>query len=711
MRPRKILGKLDLFKRPLLLRVAKQETVSTNCGLFLSFLIYLSLGAFFSQSDFFQRANPKIITEFSQSPSAPPIIYGNRPFFFALKDDSGDISSDPTYFTISVNFVKTGLNDDDKMETNIESKSFHQCKQSDFNRSIPTPLMTDSFCLDNNNFTLEGSLGDISTTMLQININICRNLSLNGNFCKPMEEIRDYFTKRSFYLDFANRIFQFKSYESPTFETLYRSVYKLDVNVNKLVNINFQKVSIISEERSITPNKSMIEEVVFEKENVDIGPLISFDDPILSISFMSSKNLVTATRTYQTLPQACAELGGLLSILIAVGNILHKIDNAIYLTTLLMNLLYSFPEEEKKNRNMRKRDSKLPTSPRESTKNFELMDTKTNKKEITFTEAKSQVFNENIDINTESPPKLKSLKILEIDDAMRIQDKTSNSLKELENDKKFIKFDNETASKLKNSSLETSQKIPKSMGFHSARITAKVLEHEDSIIMTSPKNLRNSEEKIPIPTSPVLHNLASNFEMESLEKSPKKGRQKEPTNMRFSRFMKNFSFSRNKKDSMRSLEDFVKLNEKTSRISFNVFDFFKLITKRITNFGLTFKEKLFMRATEVFEKEIDIVKILQRVQDIEKLKYILLNDQQRTLFEVLEKPMIFVDNESKLINMKSSEFVKCLSRKESALDIKITKAFQYYQELEKKDSEDPIDKKLYSLIHGRFETYKKYFDK
>lgn len=710
MRPRKILGKLDLFKRPLLLRVARQETVSTNCGLFLSFLIYLSLGAFFSQSDFFQRANPKIITEFSQSPSAPPIIYGNRPFFFALKDDSGEISSDPTYFTISVNFVKTGLNNDDKMETYMESKSFHQCKQSDFNRSIQTPLMTDSFCLDDNNFTLEGSLGDISTTMLQININICRNSSLNGNFCKPMEEIRDYFAKHSFYLDFANRIFQFKSYESPTFETLYRSVYKLDVNVNRLVNINFQKVFIISEERSITRNESMIEEVVFEKESVDIGPLISFDDPILSISFMSSKNLVTATRTYQTLPQACAELGGLLSILIAVGNILHKIDNAIYLTTLLMNLLYSFPEEEKKNARMRKLGSKLQTSLRESTKNFELMDTKT-KKEINFTEAKSQVFNENIDINTENLPKLKLPKILNSEDMMRIEEKASNSLKELEDEKKFIKFDNETGSKLKNSSLETSQKIPRSMGFHSERIEAKVLEQEDSIIITSPKNLRNSEEKIPIPTSPVLNNFTSNFEMDSIEKSPKKGRQKEHTNMRLSRFMKNFSFSRNKKDSMRSLEDFVKLNEKTSRISFNVFDFFKLITKRITSFGLTFKEKLFMKATEVFEKEIDIVKILQRVQDIEKLKFILLNDQQRTLFEVLEKPMIFVDNESKFINMKSSEFVKCLSRKETALDIKITKAFQYYQELEKKDSEDPIDKKLFSLIHGRFETYKKYFDK
>ena len=53
--------------------------------------------------------------------------------------------------------------------------------------------------------------------------------------------------------------------------------------------------------------------------------------------------------------------------------------------------------------------------------------------------------------------------------------------------------------------------------------------------------------------------------------------------------------------------------------------------------GLNFNEKLFVRAHEVFEKQIDIEQILQRVQDIEKLKYILLNEQQRTLFDVLEK--------------------------------------------------------------------------
>ena len=80
MRPRKILGKLDLFKRPLFLRVVNQEMVSTNCDLcfFLSFLIYFCLGGFLSQSDFFLKTNPKIITETSQFSEAPPINLNNK---------------------------------------------------------------------------------------------------------------------------------------------------------------------------------------------------------------------------------------------------------------------------------------------------------------------------------------------------------------------------------------------------------------------------------------------------------------------------------------------------------------------------------------------------------------------------------------------------------------------------------------------------------
>ena len=134
--------------------------------------------------------------------------------------------------------------------------------------------------------------------------------------------------------------------------------------------------------------------------------------------------------------------------------------------------------------------------------------------------------------------------------------------------------------------------------------------------------------------------------------------------------------------------------DKSQQIKFNIFEFCKLAIKKLLKIRLTFKEKLYMRAQEVFEGEIDIVRILQRLQDIEKLKFLLLNEHQLVLFDFLDKPMIWIDeNKEKAAiesKMSSNEF----------------KAFTSYQELENKVDCDQIDNKLKLLIGKRFKRYK-----
>ena len=114
-----------------------------------------------------------------------------------------------------------------------------------------------------------------------------------------------------------------------------------------------------------------------------------------------------------------------------------------------------------------------------------------------------------------------------------------------------------------------------------------------------------------------------------------------------------------------------------------------------------------MRARKIYKKEIDIAKILKRIQDIEKLKYLLMSEEQIALFDVLEKPLIYLKDEP-LID--SSPFV--LKSKRSSEKQKINHdAYNYYLELEKKKIEDmqPIDQKLFMLVDKKFKTFKKYF--
>ena len=74
MRIRKLIGLFDLFKKPLLLRVAKEEQISTIFGALLSLAIYALLLYYFSQSDFFFKKSPTIVTENAQSDLSPAIL-------------------------------------------------------------------------------------------------------------------------------------------------------------------------------------------------------------------------------------------------------------------------------------------------------------------------------------------------------------------------------------------------------------------------------------------------------------------------------------------------------------------------------------------------------------------------------------------------------------------------------------------------------------
>ena len=54
-----------------------------------------------------------------------------------------------------------------------------------------------------------------------------------------------------------------------------------------------------------------------------------------------------------------------------------------------------------------------------------------------------------------------------------------------------------------------------------------------------------------------------------------------------------------------------------------------------------------MKSKDQIAEEMDILKILKKLQEIDKLKRILLSDEQLYFFNLLRKPMIILDVQSK----------------------------------------------------------------
>ena len=68
-----------------------------------------------------------------------------------------------------------------------------------------------------------------------------------------------------------------------------------------------------------------------------------------------------------------------------------------------------------------------------------------------------------------------------------------------------------------------------------------------------------------------------------------------------------------------------------SPINFSLFKAIKLNFKKTFCRKLSYKERLFLKGAEYYENEMDIVEILKKLQEIEKLKIILFIDKQITL--------------------------------------------------------------------------------
>ena len=667
---------LDLFKQPLSLRISHQEKTSTNFGIFISVIIYVFLGYSFSQNDFFKRLNPLIIFQTLTISHPPNIKYQGNPFAFSVKDNLGNIYTDQTYFNITAQeFQGITLSNGTFIPITTEKK-FHICEENEVKRSEDWLNFNNNYCLDDSSFELEGEEGENLVKNFEIHLNVCQNKTDSNITCKSPDEINAFFNLKHLSLTFMDNYFEAKNYENPIVSKSSIKKYKVGSELNTLVTISFQKSEIITDETNFfnfNPQNEIKETYLFEKEKIEYGMSSLNFMPIASFLIYSSDNVLIINRSYQKLSDALAVLGGLLSCFMVVGRILSQIDKTLHMTIVLMNYLYSFqqpnnPYSDKSP--IKKQNSSLFFHHSPNPNDIEL---KVNKQEHNNEKEKQEnEMNENIEIN--------SFKEFEMNSKLKTSQR--HLLSPENNNKSHVEIE-----KLK-------EKILLDESFMSQRFSKENSPKKNKKKNSDPLVNRN------VAMSPTCQELKTHKK----EKTPLKINNNPRRKSIFGGSI--LSASNNLDPEKKTLEEFLKFRDQKNRIVFTIFDYVKYCSKKIFGMANNLKEKLFIRAREIFEHEIDIVKILQRVQDIEKLKYLLLNENQIALFNILEKPMIYVDENR---NPHRSSMSLVFGPKKIKTQIQVQQAFDYYQELEKGKEMDPIDKKLFNMVDKRFKTFQKYF--
>ena len=124
--------------------------------------------------------------------------------------------------------------------------------------------------------------------------------------------------------------------------------------------------------------------------------------------------------------------------------------------------------------------------------------------------------------------------------------------------------------------------------------------------------------------------------------------------------------------------------------------------KKIIPFlALSHDEEVFEKSEKIYEKELDYIEILKKLQDVDKLKRILLNKNQLILFNLLTKPVIHLND--KMVRRSFSINLGRLSKKkEENFEEDLKMALDYY---EKEKDINEIDQRLFKILNDDMEVF------
>ena len=571
---------MDIFKSPLTLLFARKRFISTNFGFLCSLGIISTLIIMVVNSDLFSKSLPQILTSNLPLISRPLIKFNKKILAVGVQDDTyfqGLI--DPSIYTLKVTNLFYSSNSTGGYVRNSSEKQLHPCSEKDFDDpTIFSNLgLTNNYCFnrEDNDFEFKGFFDEPSVNFAIIELFLCNNATYN-NKCKTFDEIRQNLNGKSFNIYFEDSIFDTANYINPVKKTITNRYEYIDVFFRKNIDLNFQKITLKSDDGWFFGNWTSYSEIGFSSQNSDIFTVSSNDlnTSRFAINMYSDKNSVVIQRLYIKVSDLLARLGGVLQSLMFIGYILIHFEHSLYLKNTILNALYSF-QKKGTEKNRKKSIQKLP-------------------------------FNNLIQ-------KGKTEKIMP-------------SVQQFE-------------------------------GF--------------SMIFPA-----SSTRFIDMPSGkPMGKSIIGNL------------------------FKTSFNFFKKK-----ALEFYEFKMESPEKLKFGLLNYFILkIKSKIPYLKLTHEEKLFSKSEKIYEKEVDYIEILKKLQEIDKLKQILLNHHQQVLFKFLSKPIL------RLNDMGNSKEIKDFSINLDAETPKfddLRETLNFYENVKLEKGITDIDERLLEVVRQDIQKLK-----
>lgn len=668
----KTAASINLFKVPIRLKIRSEDYFSSRIGEFLSLLIYAYLLNSLITSDVFTKNNPNILEKEVDNSKTFWYNFTERNFIFgAMVSDSLDVGFelDPKIASFMASYnTFTGSN----TKNTFIKLPLVLCKNTYAKYAFPQ-LITQypsGYCLPNPRFLVGGYFDEVKTSSLEIILKMCVNSTSNNNSCRSQSEIDEFFTNKRLGFLTADNLFASDDYENPIRPKINVNYYNIDTHIRKFHNVNIQKVTISNDDGIFFSSSSNVIDswkIGEVKNDFDFN----YNLELFQINFFSTIKETQIHRTYMKIQYALSSLGGIVNVFISVGLIFLKLFSPISgINVYLSNHLFSFRHMKSipKAKHKDSDNSPLKRSPsKKQSEKFELKSAEPIKKTNIEKDLKAIIEKErqeNVVIQLtgipSTDPRFDTLGL------------------KTENDKWTQMI--ETTDRAKIDRLRGDEEI--------------VLSERQSEEVHSEKYIKDN----------FMKKVDLGQETDRFEKSATLRK-----NVKTKSFIKKMTFSRAKSlnEERKIAEHFKKYSELKDKKNGLKFEYSDLIPVKGRS-NLSKKMKALKTATNKIKKDLDIMNIMQKFQEIDKLKLLLLNRQQLMLFDLIAKPEIFLDENEKQEEEDAGLIIsKNLMGLRDGTNQNFLDLVVYYNQIKNKEGGDDLEGRLVRLID---EDMKNYFE-
>ena len=711
---KRFLTLVDLFQAPIIIKFQKREKTSTYFGVFFSMTIIIFLSIYFSKSDIFLKQSPNIVNIEVANVKRPRIDYSHKLFAISVTDDSSIAFNDLSVFTIKVTnrYLKVAPSAKGFDYIKNLTKTLHACTPSDFQNNWFYSLgLNGAFCLDENYFETVGFWDEDQVTLLEINIEMCDNKTSIVP-CKSTTEIQSLLNGKVFNVYYEGVNVDPTNYTSPMNSITYNDYFHMDFTLRKKANFYLKTINIQTDDGWLVSDFQNTGNILYDSKDIDLM-ITTSDNLLFQCNFYSSRTSQNLQRQYQKLLSALSDLGGIANIVMIFGFFITSIENSFTLKKKVMNSLYSFQDIEKyKEKVESRKNSKNDVNLIElQEKSFKLEEVPTTlkfaksesaikfpkkEKKATFLEEKETINFENLDNATKDNFHRENFRsetfIAKPEETLTFK-KQENPLEILKNkgilSKTHIAEENKEndASKrgcISPSKVGTFSHIPdEDRGNYYDGNSPNVDNEENG------KSFLHTPREIPSFTKLNIKPVNSKRKMT-------KGK-----TTKIEKKIKN----------LEQYEEF--LRKSSSRLNMNFCEYGVLYLKQLAKINLSEKEQLFLKGVKIYDEELDIVHILRKIQEIEKMKMVLFNEEQRILFNMIDKPMIYLDekkeNSSEELGSGHLKISRITNSATTMDENKMKRFFERMTSMQRNDEMTIIDRRLMDLVEKKLTEFMQNF--